>query len=177
MKITLIILSSILLFPLVSSAAGTVRPPVEAKITRPLEVMPGAPGVRIIDPAYKPPALIMESESCGPTCALQVEGILTRTTIRAANRTAARGPEAAETIGTVFNIIPAIGAALGKKGAKPEVIVETQNAVAGAGIRAKQENWDTETIANVVQFAKDLAANPNAADPAKLEALREDCVL
>ena len=176
MKNTLIILSSILLFPLVSSAAGTVKAPVTTKIIRPLEVIPGSPGVRIIDPAYKPPALTLEAESCGPTCALQVEGILTRDTIRAANRTAARGPEAAETIGTVLNIIPAIGAALGKKGAKPEVIVEALNAVAGAGIRAKQENWDPETVANVVQFAEDLVENPTARQE-QLANVRENCVL
>ena len=185
MKNTLIILSSLLLFPLVSSArvvgfkpsppTNPALKPVET-VVRPLETLLELPGSRIIDPAYKPPVLNLQTESCGPACVTAAQNFLSRETIRQVNRLKVDGGAEAESVGTVLNILPAVRAKLGNRGAKSDKVESVTSAVTGAIARSIQEGWDAATQSNVVQFVKDYYANPNS--PAlreQMRAVEENC--
>ena len=166
MKTILSLLISLSFLPFVSTA----------RMGRPLTEKPIViPNSQLKDSAFKAPVINPKSETWDLSW-LHVAGKhLERQAIHAVNNTPAQTKDI-EAIGHILKVVPAVSASLQSKGLSSVEAKSSNSALIAAITQSAKENWEPETQANVVAFARALALDP-VANEKKLKKVRDNCRL
>ncbi|MCZ0932259.1 MAG: hypothetical protein OXJ52_03795 [Oligoflexia bacterium] len=167
MKTILSLLISLSCIPLVSTAFRAPTRPIE----KPLIIPNSLP----TDPAFKQLGLDIKLTS-NSDLLLTAEKNLDRNTVQALNRAPIQTKEDAETIESFLKLVPALSTGLQSKGLSVKEAKSANSALTAAITQSVRENWEPETQANVIKFAKALALDP-VANQKKLEEVKENCRL